>query len=72
MQRARNGWDRFLASDPGLNRLRNAPRGVLTIAVALLAEWLFVHSTGALQIRTTGATAPAAKSTAVGVANHNF
>jgi hypothetical protein len=72
MDRTLMMWDRFLASDPGLNRFRNALRGVLTIAVALGAEWLFVRSTGALQVQTPGATAPAARAAAVAMANRDF
>src|ERR1700734_260549 len=48
--RGRRDWvDRFLGSDPGLNRFRGALHCILTIAAALEAEWLFVHFTGALQ-----------------------
>ena len=39
--------DRFLGSDPGLNRLRTALMTVLTIGLILQAEWLLVHFTGA-------------------------
>jgi uncharacterized membrane protein YccC len=61
--------DRFLGSDPGLNRLRTALMSVLTIGVILEAEWVFVHLTHALQIQTrAGAELP----TQVAVANHDY
>jgi uncharacterized membrane protein YccC len=70
--RRRNDWiDRFLGSDPGLNRFRSAFMTVLTIAVILEAEWLFVYFTHALQIQTHGAI-PAAQAAKVAVANHEF
>src|SRR3984893_10233257 len=54
--RIRDSWfDRFVASDPGLGRLRFALHNTVTIAAILGAEWLFVHFTRALQIRTHGA-----------------
>jgi uncharacterized membrane protein YgaE (UPF0421/DUF939 family) len=69
--RERSEWaDRFLGSDPGLNRFRSALQGVLTIAAALVAEWFFVHFTSALQIQ--GTVLPAAKAAEVAVANHDF
>jgi hypothetical protein len=69
----RSEWiDRFLGSDPGLNRLRTALQSVLTIAVILGAEALFVHLTHALQIPTSGAPLPAAEATKVASANHGF
>ncbi len=65
--------DRFLGSDPGLNRLRTALMTVLTIGLILQAEWLLVHFTGALQIRTApGVTLPAAQAAQVTVANHDY
>jgi uncharacterized membrane protein YccC len=63
--------DLFLSSDPGLSKLRLAIQSVLTIAVALGAEWLFVQFTGALQIRTD-ARAPTARLAEVAVANHDL
>lgn len=49
----RSGWvDLLVSSDPGLNRLRGAAQSVLTIAIALGAEWIFVRLTGALQIES--------------------
>ena len=62
--------DRFAGSDPGLNRFRMALQSVLTIAVILEAEWVFVHFTHALQIQTHGAALPAAQAVAVAAANH--
>lgn len=35
-----DGWDWFAASDPGLNRLRMASRGVVAMGTALGLEWL--------------------------------
>ena len=61
--------DRFLGSDPGLNRLRTALMSTLTIGLILQAEWLLVHFTNALQIQApTGVPVPAA----VAVANHDY
>jgi uncharacterized membrane protein YccC len=69
----RSDWvDRFLGSDPGLNRFRSAFMSVLTIAVILEAEWLFVHFTHALQIQTHGAALPAAQAAKVALANHEY
>src|SRR5665213_2515836 len=65
----RSRWvDLFLSSDPGLARLRHAIQSVLTIALLLEAERLFVQITGAMQIRT-GAGASTAKVAEVTVAN---
>jgi uncharacterized membrane protein YgaE (UPF0421/DUF939 family) len=64
-------FDLFFSSDPGLTRLRHAAQSVLTIAIALGAEWLFVHVTGALQIQI-GATASVAKAAEVAVPNHDL
>ena len=68
------GWDRwvdrFAGSDPGLNRFRMALQIVLTAAVVLGAEGLFVHVTQALQIQTHGARLPAATAAKVAAANH--
>jgi lysylphosphatidylglycerol synthetase-like protein (DUF2156 family) len=69
-------WDRWIdrvaGSDPGFNRLRIAVQTVLTIAVILAAEWLFVHFTHARQIQTHGAKLPAAQAAEVALANHAF
>jgi hypothetical protein len=60
--RAWDRWlDRFAGSDPGLNRFRMALQSVVTIAVILEAEWLFVHLTHALQIQTHGPGCPRCK-----------
>jgi hypothetical protein len=68
----RNRWVAlFVASDPGLARLRHAVQSVLTIAMALGAEWLFVHGAGALQIRA-GAGLSTAKAAEVAAANHDL
>jgi hypothetical protein len=53
--------DRFLGSDPGLNRLRMALRSVLTIAAVIGAEWLFVHGTHALLLPAGAAGLSAAE-----------
>lgn len=36
--------NRFLASDPGLTRLRTAAQAVVSVGVALLAEWVYVRT----------------------------
>jgi uncharacterized membrane protein YccC len=60
--RARDSWfDRLVASDPGLGRLRFALQNTVTIAAILGAEWIFVHFTQALQIQTHGAHLDAAQ-----------
>jgi uncharacterized membrane protein YccC len=64
--------DRFVGSDPGLNRFRMALQSVLTIAVILAAEWVFVHFTQALQIQADGARLPAAQAAQLAAANHGF
>jgi uncharacterized membrane protein YgaE (UPF0421/DUF939 family) len=70
--RAWDRWaDRFVGSDPGLNRLRAAVQSVLTIGIILAAEWLFVHFTHALQM-THGAGLPAAQAAEVAAANHGY
>jgi len=63
-------WDQFLASDPGLNRLRLALQIVITIAVAMLAEWLFVRITHAMELDATGL--PAAQRAAVAAQQHGI
>jgi Fusaric acid resistance protein-like len=68
----RTRWvDHVVSSDPGLARLRLAIQSALTIALALVAEWLFVHGTGALQIRI-GAGVSAAKAAELAGANHDL
>jgi hypothetical protein len=70
--RIRSRWvDLLVSSDPGLNRLRAAAQSVLTIAVALGAEWFFVHLTGALQMESS-ATASVATTAKVTAANHDL
>ena len=69
----RRRWvDRFVGSDPGLNRFRNALQSVLTIAAALLVEWLFVRFTHALLIEPHGAALPAAEAARAAAANHGL
>jgi uncharacterized membrane protein YgaE (UPF0421/DUF939 family) len=71
--RIRNRWvDRFAGSDPCLNRLRMALQSVLTIAVILEAEWIFVHFTHALQTQLHGTGLSAAAAAEVAAANHEF
>lgn len=60
--------DRFLASDPGLNRLRMALQVVVSIGAALLAERYFVQLTGALQQPVVGLPADVAAKVSAG--NH--
>jgi uncharacterized membrane protein YccC len=67
--------DRISGSDPGLNRLRMALQSVLTIAVILAAERLFVSLTHAMQIRVPAALAarlPAPQAAQIAMANHDF
>jgi Fusaric acid resistance protein-like len=71
-ERIRSRWvDLLVSSDPGFNRLRSAAQSVLTIAVALGAEWIFVHLTGALQIQSS-ATASVATASKMTAANHDL
>jgi len=42
--------DRLIGSDPGLNRLLMALQAVVSIGIAMLAEYVFVKTTHALQI----------------------
>lgn len=68
-RRPRAEWlDRLLAHDPGLNRLQMALQVVVSIGAALLAERLFVHLTGALQLPTAGL--PPSALPQVAAANH--
>jgi hypothetical protein len=70
-RRALPDWvDRIRGSDPGLIRLLMASQAVATIAVAMLAEWLFVRLTHALQIDTHGAVLPPAQAAAVTAQHH--
>jgi uncharacterized membrane protein YccC len=64
--------DRFLGSDPGLNRFRIAVQGVLAIGLILLAELAFVRFTHALQVPTSHVGLPAAQVAAAAGANHEF
>jgi uncharacterized membrane protein YgaE (UPF0421/DUF939 family) len=64
--------DRFVGSDPGLNRFRLALQCVISIGIALAAEWLFVHLTHALQIDTHGAALPAAQAAAIALQHHEL
>jgi uncharacterized membrane protein YccC len=53
----RDGVDRFVGADPGLNQLRMALQAVLGIAVGLGAAHLFVRLTGAMQLPAGSAPA---------------
>ncbi len=64
--------DRVAGSDPGLNRLRLALLSVLTIGLILVAEWLFVRYTHALQLPASGPGMTAAQTAAAAVANHEY
>jgi hypothetical protein len=64
--------DRFLGSDPGLNRFRIALQSVLTIALILFAELLFVRLTHALQAPIPRAGLPVAQAAALAGTNHEF
>lgn len=70
--RALSGWlDPFLNFDPGLNRFRAALRVTVTLAVAIVGGWLFVHFSHALQIEAPhSASRPAAAATKVAATNH--
>jgi uncharacterized membrane protein YccC len=69
----RRDWvDRFVGSDPGLNRFRSALLAVVTVAAVLEAEWLFVHVTHALQIQNHGLRLASAAAAKVAVANHEY
>ena len=71
-ERRREWIDRFLGSDPGLNRFRSAFLSVLTIAAVLEGEWVFVHFTHALQLPTGTAGLSAAAVAKVALANHEY
>jgi hypothetical protein len=64
--------DRFLGSDPGLNRLRNTLQCVLTVAVVLEAEWLFVHFTGAMQAMAAARSFSPPVAARLALANHEY
>ena len=57
------------ATDPGQMRLRMASEVVLAIGLVLLAEWLFVRRTGALQVPIPPGT-PAATAAPLWMMNH--
>ena len=63
-------FDRLLGSDPGLIRIMAALQAVATIGVAILAEWLFVRFTHALQSDTHGAVLPPAQAALVAAQHH--
>jgi len=61
--------DRFLASDPGLNRLRLALQAVATIGLAMIVESLFVRATGAMELPAPPGL-PAAQAAAIAAQHH--
>lgn len=61
----RDWLGRALASDPGLARLLSAVQTIATIGAAMLAEWLFVRGTHALQL-----AGPALSPTVVAAQHH--
>ncbi|QDP95793.1 FUSC family protein [Microlunatus elymi] len=63
-------WERFLASDPGLNRLRTAGQAVASIAAAMLCEWLLVRFTGALQVPVPPGHLTAEQAAAIAAQHH--
>jgi uncharacterized membrane protein YgaE (UPF0421/DUF939 family) len=68
----RSRWVNVLvSSDPGHSRLRHATESVLGIALALVAESVFVHGSGAL-LRQPGPGASTATLVAVAAANHDL
>jgi hypothetical protein len=64
--------DRFLGSDPGLNRFRIALQSALTIALILEAELLFVRLTHALQVPIAHSDLPVPQAAALAGSNHEF
>ncbi len=54
----------LLALDPGLAQLRTANRAAASITLALVAEWVFVGTTRALQVPVAAHPSPAAAATA--------
>jgi uncharacterized membrane protein YccC len=65
--------DRIAGSDPGFNRLRAALMSTATIGLVLLAEWVFVRTTHALQIQVPPHVGlSAAKAARLAMVNHEF
>jgi hypothetical protein len=64
--------DRFIGSDPGLNRFRIALQSVLTIALILGVELLFVRLTHALHVPISRSGLPVAQAAALAGSNHEF
>jgi uncharacterized membrane protein YgaE (UPF0421/DUF939 family) len=60
--------DRFVGSDPGLNRFRSALQSVLTIGLILAVERIFIVQAHVLQIQPHGTPLTAAEL----AANHEF
>ncbi|MDQ6840021.1 MAG: hypothetical protein M3137_17255 [Actinomycetota bacterium] len=64
--------DRVMASDPGLNRLRFAALPLLSIAAAMVVEWLFVHATGALWLTDRRHPLPPALAARIQLQHHGI
>jgi len=62
--------DRLAASDPGLTRLLTALQIAASVGLAMLAEWIFVRLTGAMQIDTHGAALPQEQAAQVAAQHH--
>ncbi|HEY6492493.1 MAG TPA: FUSC family protein [Trebonia sp.] len=58
-RRGRAWLDWLIGTDPGLMRLEMAAETVLAIGVVLVAEWVFVRATGALQVPIPAKAPPA-------------
>src|ERR1700733_14404258 len=71
--RSKNRWRALLdwldSTDPGLMRLRMATEVVVAIGVVVLAEWIFIRVTGALQVPIPHG-APAAEAAELWTLNH--
>jgi hypothetical protein len=46
VSRSRDAWDRFVASDPGLNRLRRGSRAVLAVGTTIGIQLLVAQELG--------------------------
>jgi hypothetical protein len=70
-RRVLSNWvDRVLGSDPGQTRLISALQATAAVAGAMLAEFLFVRVTHALQIDAQGAALRPAQAAAVAAQHH--
>lgn len=72
MHRHNSGWfDQLIGVDPGLNRLRTSLQAVITIALILIVESLFIKFTHALQISTPAGASKVALAK-IAIANHDY